>query len=53
MPPLRPSAGFAERSHAQDVLRGRRSSTTLRSAQDARRSPERAHRSEAEGSGCG
>ncbi|MDW8326224.1 MAG: hypothetical protein RMK99_06630 [Anaerolineales bacterium] len=38
MPPLRPSAGFARRSHAQDGLRGGHPERTL---------------SEAEGSGCG
>ncbi|MDW8325800.1 MAG: hypothetical protein RMK99_04475 [Anaerolineales bacterium] len=33
MPPLRPSAGFAKRSHAQEVLRGGHPERTLSEAE--------------------
>ncbi|MDW8326174.1 MAG: hypothetical protein RMK99_06375 [Anaerolineales bacterium] len=57
MPPLRPSAGFAKRSHTQDVLRSGHLERTPSEAEAVIAGrpplPERAHRSEAEGSGCG
>ncbi|MDW8326181.1 MAG: hypothetical protein RMK99_06410 [Anaerolineales bacterium] len=57
MPPLRPSVGFAKRSHTQDVLRSGHLERTPSEAEAVIAGrpplPERAHRSEAEGSGCG